>query len=84
MIGYIRDATMLFLASLHSSVDRAVGFYPIGRGFESFWGRKNNPPELVLYQHQAGFYLLVLLVIRRIRTQVAVNHVDDLFDRFLV
>lgn len=53
-------------------------------GFESFWGRKNNPPGLVLYQHQAGFYLLVLLVIRRIRAQVAVNHVDDLFDRFLV
>lgn len=52
--------------------------------FESFWGRKNNPPELVLYQHQAGFYFLVLLVIRRIRAQVAVNHVDDLFDRFLV
>ena len=53
-------------------------------GFESFWGRKNNPPDLVSYQHQEGFYLLVLLVIRRIRTQVAVNHVDDLFDRFLV
>lgn len=53
-------------------------------GFESFWGRKNNPPELVLYQMQAGFYFLVLLVIRRIRAQVAVNHVDDLFDRFLV
>ncbi len=52
--------------------------------FESFWGRKNNPPELVLYQMQAGFYFLVLLVIRRIRAQVAVNHVDDLFDRFLV
>lgn len=43
MIGYIRDATMLFLASLHSSVDRAVGFYPIGRGFESFWGRFSTP-----------------------------------------
>lgn len=53
-------------------------------GFESHWGRKNNPPDLVSYQHQVGFYLLVLLVIRRIRTQVAVNHVDDLFDRFLV
>lgn len=53
-------------------------------GFESFWGRKNNPPGLVLYQMQAGFYFLVLLVIRRIRAQVAVNHVDDLFDRFLV
>ena len=53
-------------------------------GFESFWGRKNNPPELVLYQHQAGFYFLVLLVIRRIRAQVTVDHVDDLFDRFLV
>lgn len=36
------------------------------------------------YQYQAGFYLLVLLVIRGIRTQVAVNHVDNLFDRFLV
>lgn len=34
---------MLFLASLHSSVDRAVGFYPIGRGFESFWGRFSTP-----------------------------------------
>lgn len=34
---------MLFLASLHSSVDRAVGFYPIGRGFESFWGRFYTP-----------------------------------------
>lgn len=76
---------MLFLASLHSSVDRAVGFYPIGRGFESFWGRVFYPRlELVLYQMQAGFYFLVLLVIRRIRAQVAVNHVDDLFDRFLV
>ena len=75
---------MLFLAGLHSSVDRAVGFYPIGRGFESFWGRTNNPPDLVFYQYQAGFYLLVLPVIRGIRTQVAVNHVDNLFDRFLV
>ena len=75
---------MLFLASLHSSVDRAVGFYPIGRGFESFWGRKNNPPDTGIEPVQTGFYFLVLLVIRRIRAQVAVNHVDDLFDRFLV
>ena len=58
VIGYIRDATMLFLASLHSSVDRAVGFYPIGRGFESFWGRVFYPRlELVFYEFRRGFTL---------------------------
>ena len=27
---------------LHSSVDRANGFYPFGRGFESLWGCRWN------------------------------------------
>lgn len=49
---------MLFLASLHSSVDRAVGFYPIGRGFESFWGRFFYPRlELVFFEFKRGFTL---------------------------
>ena len=62
-----------------------AGSWGFPGGFESFWGRVFYPRlELVLYQMQAGFYFLVLLVIRRIRAQVAVNHVDDLFDRFLV
>ena len=47
-------------------------------------GAQNNPPGLVLYQIQTGLKLLPLIVIRGIRTQVAVNHVDNLFDRFLV
>lgn len=33
------------LASV-AQVDRAVGFYPIGRGFESSSGRKDHPPTL--------------------------------------
>lgn len=61
-----------------------AGSWGFPGGFESFWGRKNNPPDTGIEPVQAGFYFLVLLVIRRIRAQVAVNHVDDLFDRFLV
>ena len=39
---------------LRSSVDRAVGFYPMCRGFKSCRGHKMNTPSW--YMHQEGVF----------------------------
>lgn len=55
--------------SLHSSVDRAVGFYPIGRGFESFWGH---------------FTVTTAVPATSLRLQVASDHINYFVDRILM